>query len=75
MAATMEAAMFFFFFFFKKFLEDMSPFCVPCLSCLTCMHVCAHVRVRACMHMRTCVGGAPTHPPPRGVPPKSVKTR
>ena len=50
------------------------PWRQPCLSCLTCMHVCAHVR--ACVHMRLrvrmCVGGAHTqphpHPPPRGYP-------
>ena len=55
------------------------PWRQPCLSCLTCMHVCAHVRV--CMHVCMCVGGAPTqphpysptHPPPRGVPPQISK--
>ena len=56
------------------------PWSQPCLSCLTCMHVCAHMRACAfiCMDMRTCVGGAPTqahlHPPtPQGVPPQISK--
>ena len=57
------------------------PWRQPCLSCLTCMHVCAHVSVCACMCMPTCVGGAPTQPhvplkthlPPRGVPPQISK--
>ena len=40
-----------------------------CLSCLTCMHVCAHVRARACVHVhvRMCMGVPPpnstAHPP------------
>ena len=50
------------------------PWRQPSLSCLTCMHVCAHVRAHACVHVRTCMGGAPTqphphrstHPPSRG---------
>ena len=53
------------------------PWRQPCLSCLTCMHVCAHVHVHACVC--TCVGVPPpnsTHPPRwGGTPPKSVKTR
>ena len=47
----------------------LPPWRRPCLSCLTCMHVCMYVcmcmHVCACMHMRTCVGCAPpptTHP-------------
>ena len=52
------------------------PWRQPCLSCLTCMHVCAHVRACMCAHARAHVhGGAPTqsHPyppthPPQGVP-------
>ena len=53
------------------------PWRQPCLSCLTCMHVCKHVRARACV--RTCVGGAPTqshpHPPTHqgGYPPQISK--
>ena len=57
-----------------------SPWRQPCLSCSTCMHVCAHMRVHACMHvhMCTCVAGASTqpnpHPPtPQGVPPQISK--
>ena len=49
------------------------PWRQPCLSCLTCMHVCVHMHVHACirMHVCTCIGGAPTHPPthpPGGTP-------
>ena len=42
------------------------PWRQPCLSCLTCMHVCAHMRVRVCVRVHTCVRGAPhpTLPPP-----------
>ena len=49
-----------------------APWRQPCLSCLTCMHVCAHVR--ACAFACTCVWGvpppnpSPTYPPPRGYP-------
>ena len=60
------------------------PWRLPCLPCLTCMHVCAHVCACACMrvHVHMCMGGAPTqpnphpstHPPPGGYPLKSVKT-
>ena len=57
------------------------PWRQPCLSCLTCMHVCAHVRARTCVRVRMCVGGAPTqphthpptHPTPRGGPPQISK--
>ena len=43
----------------------LPPWRQPCLSCLTCMYVCVHVRVHVCLCMHTCVGGAPTptHPP------------
>ena len=59
------------------------PWRQPCLSCLTCMHVCVHVRACVCMcvHVRTCVWGAhhpipppSIHPPtPRWVPPQISK--
>ena len=44
----------------------LPPWRQPCLSCLTCMHVCAHVHVHACMrvHVCTCMGGAPIQPHP-----------
>ena len=37
------------------------PWRQPCLSCLTYMHVCLHMRAHAgmCVCMRTCMGGAP----------------
>ena len=52
------------------------PWRQPCLSCLTCTHVCAHVHACMCMHMHLCIGGAltqsqphpPTDPPPGGYP-------
>ena len=59
------------------------PWRQPCLSCLTCMHVCAHVR--ACVHVCACARAwgvpppnphhPPTHPPtPQGgVPPQISK--
>ena len=45
------------------------------------MHACVCACVRMCVHVRMCVGGAPTqphphpptHPPPRGVPPQISK--
>ena len=52
------------------------PWRQPCLSCLTCMHVCAHVHACVCAHMH---GGCPhpTPPPPthpsRGVSPQISK--
>ena len=56
------------------------PWRQPCLSCLTCMHVCAHVRACACAGAS--VWGVPppnptpksppTHPP-GGVPPQISK--
>ena len=54
------------------------PWRQPCLSCLTCMHVCAHMHAHACMrvHVRTQPppNPTPTHPPPpRGVPPQISK--
>ena len=47
------------------------PWRQPCLSCLTCMHVCGHVHACVCMcvHMHTCMGGAPTQPHPPPPPP------
>ena len=53
------------------------PWRQPCLSCLTCMHVCAHVyvcthvHVCACMCVRvcTCVGVPPPNPHPPNHPP------
>ena len=56
------------------------PWRQPCLSCLTCMHVCVHVH--ACAYACTCVCGVSppnstptisTNQPPQGVPPKISK--
>ena len=46
------------------------PWRQPCLSCLTCMHVCAHVHAHVCMHMHTCVGVPPPNPTPIHPPPR-----
>ena len=62
----------------------LPPWRQPCLSCLTCMHVCVHMHACACMcvHMHACacmcvhmcIWGAPTqsHPihPPTHPPPR-----
>ena len=45
----------------------LPPWRQPCLSCLTCMHVCAHVHVCACAHV--CVGYPHSTPPPPTHPP------
>ena len=53
------------------------PWRQPCLSCLTCMHVCTHIRTCVC----TCthawwvppLNPTPTHPPPRGGTPQISK--
>ena len=55
------------------------PWRQPCLSCLTCMHVCACVCM--CVHMHVCMCGGcphptppPTHPPtPQGGTPQISK--
>ena len=46
------------------------PWRHPCLSCITCMCVCASVH--ACMHMCACMGHpyTPTSPIPKGVTPQ-----
>ena len=63
------------------------PWRQPCLSCLTCMHVCVHVRVCVRVHACTCAHAwgvpptnpihpqppTPTHLPLRGVPPQISK--
>ena len=52
------------------------PWRQPCLSCLTCIHVCAHVRACACTRAWGCphpTPPPPTHPPPRGGTPQISK--
>ena len=39
----------------------LPPWRQPCLSCLTCMHVCVHVHAHAPVHVR---GWCPTQPHP-----------
>ena len=58
----------------------LPPWRQPCLSCLTCMHVCARVRAYACACARAWgvppPNPTPTHPPthpPGGVPPQISK--